>query len=57
LQRASADMDRAKKRRGIGGAVGRAWAGTRAAVAFARLYTIPAKKHRVPDNPRLQPAY
>ena len=39
LQKASADMDRAKKTGGISGALGKAWAGTRAALAFASLYT------------------
>jgi magnesium-protoporphyrin IX monomethyl ester (oxidative) cyclase len=57
LQRASVDMDRATKQGGIGGALGRAWAGTRAAAAFLSLYTIPAKKHRVPESTRLEPAY
>jgi magnesium-protoporphyrin IX monomethyl ester (oxidative) cyclase len=57
LQKASADMDRAKKAGGIGGGFGKASAGTRAALAFLSLYTIPAIKHRVPDSTRLEPAY
>jgi len=57
LQKASADMDRAKKRGGLAGAMGKAWAGTRAALAFVSLYTIPATKHRVPASTRLVPAY
>jgi magnesium-protoporphyrin IX monomethyl ester (oxidative) cyclase len=57
LQKASADMDRAKKQGGIGGAIGKASAGTRAALAFLSLYTIPAVKHQVPASTRLEPAY
>ncbi len=57
LQRASVDMDRAKKRGGIAGAMGRLWAGTRATLAFVSLYTIPAVKHRVPETTRMVPAY
>jgi magnesium-protoporphyrin IX monomethyl ester (oxidative) cyclase len=57
LQKASADMDRAKKTGGLGGLAGKLWAGTRAAAAFVSLYTIPAKRHRVPEVTRLQPAY
>jgi magnesium-protoporphyrin IX monomethyl ester (oxidative) cyclase len=57
LQRASADMDRAQKRGGIGGFFGRVWAGTRATWAFARLYTIPAVRHSVPATTRLEPVY
>jgi len=29
----------------------------RAASAFATLYFIPTQKHKVPDSPRLEPAY
>jgi len=57
LQKASADMDRAKKAGGIGGFFGKASAGTRAALAFVSLYTIPSIKHRVPASTRLEPAY
>ncbi len=57
LQKASADMDRAKKAGGIGGFLGKMWAGSRAAMAFVSLYTIPAIKHRVPESTRLEPAY
>jgi magnesium-protoporphyrin IX monomethyl ester (oxidative) cyclase len=57
LQKASVDIDAAKKAGGLGGFLGRMWGSTRAALAFANLYTIPAKKHRVPKVTRLQPAY
>ncbi|MEO1679025.1 MAG: magnesium-protoporphyrin IX monomethyl ester (oxidative) cyclase [Pseudomonadota bacterium] len=57
LQKASADIDRATKAGGVGGLLGRAWGSLRAARAFAALYFIPAKKHEVPADVRLQPAY
>ncbi|MEE4120072.1 MAG: magnesium-protoporphyrin IX monomethyl ester (oxidative) cyclase [Paracoccaceae bacterium] len=57
LQKASVDIDAAKKAGGLGGFFGRMWGSTRAALAFASLYTIPARKHRVPKVTRLQPAY
>ena len=57
LQKASADMDAAKKAGGLGGMIGQAWAGARAGLAFVSLYTIPAQSHKVPDSPRLEPAY
>ena len=50
LQKASADMDRAKKAGGLGGLLGRASAGTRAALAFVSLYTIPAIPNAVPED-------
>ncbi|MDR9426583.1 MAG: magnesium-protoporphyrin IX monomethyl ester (oxidative) cyclase [Salibaculum sp.] len=57
LQRANADLDAARKRGGLMGGLQRLTAQARAATAFARLYFIPAKRHDVPDSPRLQPAY
>ena len=57
LRRAFADMEAAKARGGLLGRLGSAWAGVRAASAFARLYLIPVKQNAIPDNPRLQPAY
>jgi magnesium-protoporphyrin IX monomethyl ester (oxidative) cyclase len=50
-------MDRAKKRGGIGGLLGRAAAGTKAAMAFVALYTIPVVKNQVPAKVRLEPSY
>ncbi len=44
-------------RGGIGGMMQRLGGSLRAALAFGALYTIPAKRHRVPDSPRMQPAY
>ncbi|MEL6233341.1 MAG: magnesium-protoporphyrin IX monomethyl ester (oxidative) cyclase [Pseudomonadota bacterium] len=57
LQKASVDIDAARKRGGIGGFAGRVWGSARAAAAFVSLYTIPSKKHRVPTSVRLEPAY
>jgi magnesium-protoporphyrin IX monomethyl ester (oxidative) cyclase len=57
LQRASADMAAADRKTGLGKLVGKASAGTRAALAFVSLYTIPAKRNAVPAVTRLQPAY
>ena len=57
LERAFTDMDAAKKAGGISGLFGRLSAGTRAALAFAGLYTIPSKPNVVPENVRLEPAY
>jgi len=50
-------MDAARRRGGIAGWLGRVAAGTRGALAFLSLYTIPVVPNAVPDNPRLQPAY
>ncbi len=57
LQKASTDLDAAKKRGGVMGTLGKIGAGARAAMAFVSLYTIPAKRHTVPENTRLEPAY
>jgi magnesium-protoporphyrin IX monomethyl ester (oxidative) cyclase len=57
LQKASADIDRAKKQGGIGGWVAKTWGTARATAAFVSLLTIPAKKHVVPESTRLVPAY
>jgi magnesium-protoporphyrin IX monomethyl ester (oxidative) cyclase len=57
MNRAFIDMDAAKRKGGIAGAIGKAWAGARAAAAFAALYTIPAIRQTPPENVRLEPAY
>jgi len=57
LNRAFTDMDAAREKGGLAGALGRVSAGTRAALAFVSLYTIPARKTAVPENPRLEPVY
>lgn len=57
LERASRDMAEAKAKGGLGGLLGKASAGSRAALAFVSLYTIPSVKNDVPSITRLQPAY
>jgi magnesium-protoporphyrin IX monomethyl ester (oxidative) cyclase len=50
-------MDAAKRRGGIGGAIGKLAAGARAFAAFAALYTIPVIKHDLPASVRMEPVY
>ncbi|WP_135506129.1 magnesium-protoporphyrin IX monomethyl ester (oxidative) cyclase [Roseovarius aestuariivivens] len=57
LQKANADLDRARKQGGPLGLIKRLGAQARAATAFAGLYFIPAKKHQVPTSTRLEPVY
>ncbi|MEQ9257975.1 MAG: magnesium-protoporphyrin IX monomethyl ester (oxidative) cyclase [Roseovarius sp.] len=57
LQKANADLARAKQETGPMAALRRMGASTRAATAFVGLYMIPAKKHKVPASTRLEPAY
>jgi len=57
LQRANVDLDAARKQGGVMGFVKKLAAQARAASAFATLYFIPTQKHKVPDSPRLEPAY
>jgi magnesium-protoporphyrin IX monomethyl ester (oxidative) cyclase len=57
LRHAMADMAAAKAKGGVSGWVGKNIAGLRAGLTFAGLYLIPVKKHTVPANPRLEPAY
>jgi magnesium-protoporphyrin IX monomethyl ester (oxidative) cyclase len=57
LRAAMGDMAAAKSRGGLGGWIGAKTAALRAGLTFAGLYLIPVKKHQVPANPRLVPAY
>ena len=57
LERAFVDLDAARRRGGIGGAVGRIVAGARAGLAFVSLYTIPARRNTPPASVRLEPSY
>jgi magnesium-protoporphyrin IX monomethyl ester (oxidative) cyclase len=57
LEAAFNDIDAAKRRGGLGGTLARFAASTRAALAFAGLYTIPSKRNEVPENVRLEPAF
>ncbi|MEQ5871673.1 magnesium-protoporphyrin IX monomethyl ester (oxidative) cyclase [Sagittula sp. NFXS13] len=57
LQQANADLDNARQSKGVGAMARRMSAQARAATAFVGLFTIPVKKHRVPDSTRMVPAY
>lgn len=57
LQKANADLDAARKQGGPLGTLRAIGAQARAAKAFASLYFIPAKQHKVPASTRLQPVY
>ena len=57
LQRANVQIAEAKKQGGLGGKLKEMAGAAKAAMCFFSLYTIPAKKHRVPENTRLVPAY
>lgn len=57
MEKASRDMAAANAKGGLGGLLGKASAGARAALAFVSLYTIPAVKHDVPAQTRMEPAY
>ncbi|MBM7068594.1 magnesium-protoporphyrin IX monomethyl ester (oxidative) cyclase [Actibacterium sp. 188UL27-1] len=57
LQKASVQMDQAKRSGGISGFFGKVAGGAKAAYAFVSLYTIPAKTHRVSPQTRLQPCF
>jgi len=54
---ANEGIARAKADGGLGGACRRAWWTVRAGLAFARLYAVPVRDHRLPDTVRLQPAW
>jgi magnesium-protoporphyrin IX monomethyl ester (oxidative) cyclase len=57
LLRISTAMGEAEKQGGLVGKLRKAGLGAAAAVAFARLYFIPAKRNDVPQQVRLQPAW
>ena len=50
-------MDAAKTRGGLGGRLAGWAAGAKALYAFAALYTIPAHRHDLPADVRLEPSY
>jgi magnesium-protoporphyrin IX monomethyl ester (oxidative) cyclase len=57
MNRAFLAMDAARRQGGVGGKL-KGWAaGAKAAFTFARLYTIPAKRHALPASVRLEPSY
>ena len=57
LYRANVDIANAKERGGLAGKAAEVWGALRAGRAFAALYLIPAKKHEVPAQTRLEPCY
>ena len=57
LNRASVQVAKAKQQGGFGGVLARVAGMAKAATAFASLYTIPAIKHDVPVETRMEPAY
>lgn len=57
MQKANADLARAKQESGPIAWLKRMSASARAASAFASLYFIPVKQHKVPVSTRLEPAY
>jgi magnesium-protoporphyrin IX monomethyl ester (oxidative) cyclase len=57
LNRASVDLAAAEKKSGLARVWGKLAGRARAAAAFVSLYTIPAIRHDVPVETRLEPAY
>ena len=54
---ANAQIAEGKKQGGVGGFLKRVAGSARAGVAFVSLMTIPVRGNKVPDSPRLEPAY
>jgi magnesium-protoporphyrin IX monomethyl ester (oxidative) cyclase len=57
MNRAFIAMDAAHREGGVAGKVKGWFASAKAALAFAALYTIPAKRHALPAVVRLEPSY
>jgi magnesium-protoporphyrin IX monomethyl ester (oxidative) cyclase len=57
MNRAFRAMDKARRTGGLKGRIGRVVAGTKAALAFAGLFTIPVVRNEVPQSSRMEPAY
>jgi magnesium-protoporphyrin IX monomethyl ester (oxidative) cyclase len=57
LRRVTEAMGTAKKAGGVGGKLKRVRLAAAAALTFARLYTLPAKRKALPADPRLAPAW
>ncbi|MEM7711416.1 MAG: magnesium-protoporphyrin IX monomethyl ester (oxidative) cyclase, partial [Pseudomonadota bacterium] len=57
LQAANADLAAAQKKTGLARLVAKTSAQARAAAAFVSLYTIPAVRHDVPAETRMEPCY
>ncbi|KIT14879.1 magnesium-protoporphyrin IX monomethyl ester (oxidative) cyclase [Jannaschia aquimarina] len=57
LQAANEQIAEGDRQGGLGGRLKRLAGSAKAAAAFARLYAIPAKRHEVPVQTRLEPCY
>jgi magnesium-protoporphyrin IX monomethyl ester (oxidative) cyclase len=57
LLEAAVALERAKARGGVLGWLGRAAAVTSAVVTFGRLYLLPVRRHALPAQPRVAPAW
>ena len=57
MERAFSDLERAKQKGGLSGAIGRVTSSIRAGAAFVGLYLIPVKRHQPPASSRLEPSY
>ena len=57
LHRANVQIAKAKEMGGLGGKLSQFAGSAKAAWCFLSLYTIPAKKHVVPQSTRLEPVY
>ncbi|MFN3294166.1 MAG: magnesium-protoporphyrin IX monomethyl ester (oxidative) cyclase [Gemmobacter sp.] len=57
LDAAMRDMEKGKRKGGVGGWLQHKLGAARAGLAFARLYLLPVKRNAVPASPRLEPAY
>jgi magnesium-protoporphyrin IX monomethyl ester (oxidative) cyclase len=57
MEKAFVAMDAAQRQGGVGGWLKGKTAATRAALAFAALYTIPVRRHALPASVRLEPSY
>jgi magnesium-protoporphyrin IX monomethyl ester (oxidative) cyclase len=57
LNRANVDLAAAERKTGLARVWGKVSGSARAAAAFVSLYTIPAVRHDVPAETRLEPAY
>jgi len=57
LVQVQADVNAARERGGLGGKLALAGCAVRGAVAFARLYFLPVRKHELPAQVRLSPTW
>ena len=57
LCRLQDELDEAKARKGPLSMVRRAWVAVKASAVFARLYLLPVREKRLPDNARLSPTW